>query len=197
MATLKSNAIISEAELEELLQISLDTAYANALINMVSDFIDKYCGRHIIETDYTDEAYDGNGLYELYLKNAPISSVTVKHWDTVEDTADYTFVEHDDFVVYQEEGKIYKRAGWSRGHKNYRISYTAGYALADVPYDLKFVCAKICETLHNGQGKSGINSETIGRYSVSYNKQGLSINGIPIPAEFFNVLNLYRRYNEQ
>lgn len=197
MATLKANAIISEAELEELTQTSFDTAYANALINIASDFIEKFCDRKFIETTFTDEIYDGNGSCELYLKNAPISNVTIKHWDTVNNIADYTFIENDDYIIYTIEGKIYKRSHWSKGYQNYRISYKAGYTLANIPFDLKFVCAKICETMHNNQQKSGISEESIGRYSVSYSKENLAINGIPLPFECTNILNQYRRYNEQ
>lgn len=198
MASLDDSiALVTEAELEELLDTAFDTAYINALINTASSFINKYCGRTFIETTYTEEVYDGNGLYELYLKNAPISSVTIEYWDTTNNASSYTYIENTDYLINSTQGKIYNRSSWIKGHQNYHITYTAGYAIADIPYDLKMVCAKICEILHNNQGKSGISSETMGRYSVTYNKQGMMVNGIPLPIELFNVLNQYRRFNEQ
>jgi len=191
---LKTNALLTEAELEAFLAVAFETAYAEILIGIASDFIEKYCDRKFIEDTYTEEAYDGSIDQYLYLKNAPISAVTIQYWDTVNNVTSYTYSEFTDYVIYGTEGKIYMRGGWVYSPQIYRITYTAGYAIEDVPYDLKMVCAKLCETVVNGTGKSGISAEAMGKYSVTYDKTGMSVAGIPIPSGFINVLNLYKRY---
>lgn len=203
---LNANALITVAELETMLQITFtDTAYAEMLINTASAAIEKYCERRFIKATYTEEIYDGNSARVLYLKNAPVTagSVTVKDWDTYNNTEDYTYTEHEDYLMYYDEGYIYKRWGWAKIHQFYRVTYEAGFDIADVPYDLKIACAKTSEMIKNQTGKAGAGSETMGRYSIDYSGTSeisdtitspAAKAGLPFPPSVAGVLDTYKRY---
>ncbi len=198
MATLNAViALLTETELEELLDTTFDTAYANALINSASQFISNFCDRVFIKATYTNEVYDGNGDKELFLRNYPItdaSTVTVKTWDTFSDVVDSTLVVNTDYLIYTDEGMIYKRARWYKAHQRYRITYTAGYLVANVPYDLKQACAQICQHLDNNKNNPGAASETIGKYSISYrDSSGALVASVAVPASIIDMLQPYRR----
>jgi hypothetical protein len=197
---LNANALITAVELETILQITIASDLKNTLINIASDFIGRYCENKFLPlTTYTNEAYDGNGTNIMYLKNKPIVSVTaVKVWDTYNDESSDTLVEHDDYTVNIVDGYIYKRSPWSRGEQNYKITYQAGYTSnATAPYDLKYACAMLASLVHTQRGKSGIASESMGKYSVSYDKSSaLTIYGMAVPAEILGMLNMYKHYTE-
>lgn len=197
MASIKGNALIIESELEELLQTTFETEYANALINMASQFIENFCDRLFIETTYTKEIYNGNGTHELYLKNYPLSdigSLIIVSWDTYNDKEDYVFTINTDYLIYTNEGMLYHRWGWIKGHQNYRVTYKAGYAIAAIPYDLKQACAQICQYINNHKNNPGAISEAMGKYSISYsNPAGGKGISVAIPAAIIDLLQPYRR----
>ncbi len=194
---LKANALISIAELDLILQITIGNApLSEMLIGMASDFIDRFANRHFIKATYTDQEYDGDGLKNIYLRDYPIVAVTaVKNYDTYNATTLYTYTVNTEYLLYLLEGYIYLRGGTTPGRKNYRISYSAGYLLADVPYDLKNACAQLAGLVYYNKGKSGIKSEAMGKYSVTYGMGEIKIAGIPVPADIAGVIDQYRRIN--
>lgn len=190
-------ALLTELELEELLQITFETVEAAVLINSASQFINNFCDRVFIETLYTDEIYDGNGDKELYLKNYPITNaeaVIVKTWDTFSNIVDSTLAINTDYLVYVNKGLIFKRGSWILAPQRYRITYTAGYLVDKVPYDLKYACAQICQHLNNSKNNPGIASEAIGKYSVSYkDPSSESFMSVAVPSSIIDMLQPYRR----
>lgn len=200
MSDINANALITEAELEELLQKTFDTAYANTLINIASGFIQNFCDRKFIEATYTREAYDGNGTKDLYLKQYPINAspvITVELWDTYGNVVSETFTLYSDYLVYLTEGRVYKRSGWIATHQRYRITYKAGYAIANVPYDLKHACAQIASFVDRNKTSAGTNSETIGKYSINYGSSNASIEAslrFALPTTILSLLSPYKRF---
>ena len=193
---LKSNALITEAELEMFLQTTLATDLANTFINAASDFIERFCNRKFISQTYIDEAYDGNGERDLYLDNFPITTLTtVKNWDAYNNTLLYTYTVNLEYVLYGTEGYIHMWGGWAKGTKNYKITYIAGYAIASVPYDLKKACADLCAFYNMNKNKIGMESERIGAYSYQLANNSEIFNSLGIPAEIARVLNAYRKIN--
>lgn len=194
--TLNSNALMTAAELDTFLQKTIgDSDYSNTLINFASDFIERYCNRILNADDYSAEVYDGNEEYKLYVKNPPINSVTtIALWDTYNNVSLQTYTEHLEFMIYNEEGYIYMRGKWTKGKRNYRLSYNGGYAT--IPYDLKKACADLCSWMKDQKDKIGIKSERIGAYSISFGKSGtFMIGGLSIPAEILSLLVNYRIIN--
>lgn len=195
--SLKSNALITAVELDQFLQITIGNSdLSNTLINIASDFIDNFTSRKIISAPYTDEAYDGNNDPYIYLKQYPVTAVSaVKNWDTYNNVVLYTFTEYTEYLKYLDEGYIYIRGKTVRGHKNYRITYTAGYSIADVPYDLKNACAQLAGIVYYNKGKAGVESESMGKYSVDYGTIDVSIMGIPVPDSIAGVIRQYKKIN--
>lgn len=188
------NALITIAELQTILQTTFsDADYAQSLINMASDIIEKYCGRKFIEDTYTDELYDGNGDKIMYFKNYPISSVTIKDWDSYNNQASYTYTIYMDYLLYETDGYVYKRGGFTKGHKNYAFTYTAGYTQENIPYDLKVACSQIVSYIDRTKTSLGEDEETIGKYSVSYNVD-IKLLTAGIPEAILPTLRRYKRY---
>lgn len=194
---LNANALISQAELELILQITIsDSDLKDFLINSASDFINNFTNRKILKRTIESEEYDGDGSFNLYLKQYPIISASeVLLWDAYNDEESYSYTEHTEYKLYLEEGYIYFRGRTSRGHKNYQITYVAGYALADVPTDLKNACAQLSGLIYYNKGKAGIKSEAIGKYSVTYDKGDVKVLGIPVPDDIAGVIKQYRKIN--
>ena len=193
---LKANALITKAELDVFLQTTLDSDYANLLINSASDRIEKFCNRKFILATYTDEAYDGNGKCDLYLKNFPIVAITAfKEWDSYNNVVSYTFAEHTEYIVYKIEGYIHIRGRLGNGKDIYRVTYSAGYAIADVPYDLKKACADLCSFYNINKDKIGIQSESIGQYSYQLANKTDGFERFGMPPEIGRTLNHYRNQN--
>jgi hypothetical protein len=206
---LNSNALITAEELQIFLNTSnitsnvtavTDASYQNTLINMASDFIERFCNRVFISAVYTAEVYDGDGSHYLYLEKYPLTSstITLVIWDTLNNQLLQTLVLYTDYLIDNAANSaIWGRSVFIKGKNNYRVTYTAGYTIDDVPYDLKNACAKLAGSLFYNQGKTGVASEKIGSYAISYDKNPNNIyfHGFPVPIEIAGVLEQYRRFN--
>jgi len=200
--SLNANALIDATELETFLQVTIaSTDFKNTIINVASDFIERFANRKLIATTYTDEEYDGNFDNYIYLKNYPVSSTdtfTLKNWDIYNNSLLYTYTIHTEYTVYYNEGIIYVYGKTGKGHRNYRVTYKAGWAIANVPYDLKFACAQLSGLVYYHKGKTGIQSESMGNYSINYgsnNKASAMFMGIPVSDEIAGIIANYRRVN--
>jgi hypothetical protein len=189
---LNTNSLITPEELELFLGETIPNSdYKNMLINHASAVIERYTDRKLKLQEHTDEVYDGNGSHMLYVKQYPISEVLeVKLWDTFNNVPLYVYGENTEFMVCQQEGCIYLRAGWQKGIRNYRVSYRAGYQ--DIPFDIKKACADICALAYFHKDKIGVRSEQIGKYSITLDK-GTNAMGLSLPKEIEGLLIPYRR----
>lgn len=112
------------------------------LINNLSGRIESWCGRKFKEATYTDEYYNGPDGSFLFLKQYPITNTpVVKHGVDI--------VPADNYVVYLDEGMI--RGSWIPGHRNYSITYKAGYTV--IPPGLSEICIEWCIILLEGRMK--------------------------------------------
>ncbi len=161
------------------------------IINRVSKFIETYCNRVLVAADYT-EYYDGTDSAYLKLNNYPVNSYTsLESFDYQTQTVLQTFADHTDYEFYNDEGIIYKCSEFTPGHKNYKVIYNAGYTA--IPEDLKQACIEMCKLLYNKKDKTGIKSESIGNYSVTFTDD--AVNGLP--ENVLALLNSYRRLDTQ
>ncbi len=188
-----TDALTTLVELKRHMGISgsSDDDILNQLINGASVSIESYIGRKLVSQTYTDEEHDGNGTQKLYLVNWPIISVTnLKLWDKQTDTVQDTFTENTDFVLYAKEGYLYKWGGYSKGIKNYRSTYVAGYA--SLPEDVKMGCNKFCSQLFDTKRKEGIKSHKIGTFGETFGGV-LSKEGIfELPPDIQAIFSKYR-----
>lgn len=102
---------------------------------------------------------------EYVCKAFPISNVEVKK-DNV--------LINDGYIEDLETGSVISKK--FIGNTDYTVNYTCGYAVADVPKDLKFVALKALKAIFDantasnssGGGASEVKSKKIGDFSVSY-----------------------------
>lgn len=200
MSNLVSHAFITLNEVKEALEISGGDhdAKLNGYINRATDIIESYCRRRFLSTVHTDEIYSGDGSRYLSLRNFPVTSLasvayrtgdfSSPSWDAV-DTELFTL----DTAAGNDSGVIYLDTGFHRGVENYRFTYTAGYALADVPNDLKEACIEIVSYLFNRRKSTpGIKSETLGRYSYTLGSAPSGGMGILKLLGVDDILDTYR-----
>lgn len=172
MASEASNALITLAEYCEFVgkavsDIDLSAERFNLLCGMASSRIEKHCRRKFIAASDQAEVHSGDGTKDLYVKNAPITATpTVKYWDGLQWVAT-----PNTFTYDSTTGRIWFTDGatfW-RGSDNWQITYSYGYAIASVPYELKASCAILIQrALKKADGKEGVSSETFGDQTTSF-----------------------------
>ena len=175
--------------------IGFNGEYVDNIINTSSQFIENYCNRKFVSQTFT-EYYDGNNENKLLLTNFPVTVFTsLQLWDYQNQIVQETYVVHSDYEVYLEEGIIYKAGYFLYGHKNYKTIYVAGYTASTMPDDIKTAVFELSKLAYYKTDKQGIESETIGRYSVSYgsNSNATYFMGVAVPAYILSLLAPYRR----
>jgi hypothetical protein len=154
----------------------------NAIIYRLSAY-NKICGHlgyNIIQTDYIDERYDGNGFDTLFLLNKPVTAVSSVKIDDV----DFTDYELIDNYLFDENY-------WPIGRKNIKVSYTAGYNQSTMPADIRHAALQLI-SLYAGQlGGAGT---TIGKASISDGSGGSESIDTEAESRILNSLNHYKLY---
>lgn len=94
----------------------------------------------------------------------------------------------DDFDVYEDEGTLYRYSGWSKGHNNVFVSFTAGYSSTDMPEDIKIAARILMKYLYDKreEGSFGAGMYKLGDLSTTFEKDVM-------PKEASDILNNYRR----
>jgi hypothetical protein len=147
-----------------------DLAVLEVLINSVGEFFRRKLGRTLISTVYTAELYDGNGWPDFWLPNFPVTLLTSVHEDGT------LLTENTDFYAYLPSGRMRKASSggyWTTNPKGIKVTYTAGYALASVPPDLKVAFLVQLSTLwekflHKSWGET---SRSVGNQSVNLSEE--------------------------
>lgn len=172
-----------------------DEIYLTKLIVRVSAMIQKYIGRQLDQQDY-EEVYDGNQTGMIALRQFPVTGVTsvsVVLNDTITgfDKEDLTLEEVAKYNWSLDEDSsptgILRINGMLNGRNKYFIKYQAGYA--QLPYELEQVVIDLCGYFVNSAKSSGIKSETLGEYSITFGGTGSqTIKSLGLDS----VLDLYR-----
>jgi len=157
------------------------------------------------EIEVTEEKHDIETTIQdsILLDNGPIIEVT-------ELKDDGEIVDKEDYLLYAEEaivalktdtifGALYDVPYFTKGRQKVSVSYKWGYA--DVPKDIQYVCSLLVAQLALAKLKDivkeqEVESEKIGEYSVSYQKDYYTIekkiNGQVKEAKI-NILDNYKR----
>lgn len=150
-----------------------------AIINSAEKYILNKI-KNIIEVANFKEYYDGDGDWELLLKQYPITTVTELK---IEDEIILT----TDFYIYNSSGIIKMRYGiFTIGLKNIYIDYNAGYS--PVPSDIKMVIAELVNRKMEQFDKKGnsFSSESFMGGSLVFRESDLT--------DFMkDVINYYRK----
>lgn len=179
MATLKSYALTTVADVKELLDIpSSNTSKDNLItrkINQATAIIENYCGRRFKATNYTDELYNASGTDQIVLKQRPIITLTsIEARDTSLNEDDFTTIDSELYFADNDSGVLglnFRSAGhWGR----YAVTYRAGYE--DIPDDLAEACAELAAYMAGNAGATGVNvtSKQEGQRKVTYSQAGLT-----------------------
>lgn len=94
---------------------------------------------------------------------------------------------------------VRQRPGWPVGDGNIRVTYTAGWAEADIPADLKQACVNLVAFLAKitPQGGQSIQSESLGKYSYTLGAVNLAqaaAAGLAAAGELGTTRQLLSRY---
>lgn len=163
MATILSYALTNLIDVKESMGLaSSDHSWDNLIIrkiNQVTRQIEAYCGRHFLETTYTQEEYNSTQIDQFALKQRPITTTTpfvfevrdnslnINNWETID--SQLYFVDTSSGVVDLLFRGI---GGWNR----WRFTYSAGYAT--IPDDLAEAASALAAyyTLHPDGSQVGI-----------------------------------------
>lgn len=203
--SLNTNALTTVARVKTFLEISVATydSILESLINMATDFVERECDRTFVSTAYSNELYDGTGTKRLLLKHFPVSSsatFTLEQRDTDLRDAYWSAIDSNLYHVDYETGIVeFIGRSFVEVPDKYRVSYTAGYAfkndaaplvtleslkIGDLEYAVWKLVAKLFQ---NRKANTGIQSETIGNYSVTLRASMMA------DPEVQNILNSYKR----
>jgi hypothetical protein len=113
----------------------------NTVIPWAQTLIDEHCGRDF--TTHTDQTVYLDGTGKLVIVPTALPIISVK---TLSKNSDYfgkgtwTDQSTDDYQVY--DSYIVHKSGFDEGFKNWKLTYTYGYAT--VPSTVFNVCVEIC-----------------------------------------------------
>lgn len=139
-------------------------------IGLVSEHIERTCGRKFITpAAAVAEIFSGNDRGDYYTDNGRVNAApTLAYWDGdswVALDSNYTWAyDQDSGRVYFTDGSLF----W-KGSDNWKITYSYGWALADVPPDLKYLCQSEVRRRLLLMEKEGLKTEAVGEASTSYN----------------------------
>lgn len=183
-----------------------DDVLLSILINVCTDFLENYCSRRFKKTVVSNEVYDGSGTKTLITKNYPIDSTasfTLQQRDTTLNENSWSTIDaslyHVDFetgivtlmsglTVYQPMtgGPLPTNSRFARNPRQFRMSYTAGYAFENADTnnlvtlesigisDLEFVCWQLVKNqFQNVKANTNVEEETIGDYSVRFRQSAM------------------------
>ena len=166
------NIASSDTSKDELLELLIDAA---------TNAAEEYLGRYIVARQISQEPYDCTNLKSKYLqlKQYPVTTLTtvLEDGETLDISA----------LTLDTSNGIIKRPVFWKGAV--LVTYTAGIAstTANVPINLQLAIWQWVSCLLNTQGAQGIDSETLGDYSVNYLEEN------PIPPVVISLLEGYKR----
>lgn len=166
------NIAQSDTSKDELLELLIEAATTAA---------EEYLGRYIVARQISQEPYDCTNSKSKYLqlKQYPVTALTtvVQNGETLDTSA---------LTLDSVNGIIKRRIFWDGA---VLVTYTAGIASAtsNVPKNIQLAVWQWVSYILNTQGAQGIDSETLGDYSVNYIEQN------PIPPTVISLLEGYKR----
>lgn len=159
-----------------------DTATATQALEGASEIIRGYLGA-VVDLVVDDEiVLLGTGTNMVQLPEIPVVTVT--------EVKEYGAVLASTYYRWTTGGLLYRRWGcwprWTADNPDIEVKYTHGYAT--IPADIKEVALHLAGQVLSG-ATSGVQSETVGAYSVTYESGGTDSGLMP---EDLAVLNRYR-----
>ncbi len=190
-------AFVTEADLEAYTGTSVATDRATILLDTATAAIQAYCNQSFTQAT-TTVVLPGTFDSRLELPERPVTAITtVKIGDTTL-TADSDYVWDGGHMLYRGtkvdgvlsvNGPDYLINGWGDwGGPGAQVTVTYTHGFAVIPNDIKGVCLALAA--RSLTSPDGVNSESVGSYSVSYSRTG---GAVSLLDEEKALLNRYRR----
>ena len=188
-----------------------DDALLSNLLKRTTKLIQDYLGRKIFLDSSITEFQSGDGrTAELILNQYPITAITsvyddpnraygsgtLLNNDADVDEGDYLVIDADDTtdnpgIVLRLDGNV-----WSRGQKNIKVIYAAGYADADIPETIKQAQIDWVAFIYQHRDKrSGIKGFRLGQFAITYDNsgnEGSTFKSMPLAVK--DALDMYKDY---
>lgn len=185
-------ALVSVEEVKAYLHIPSDITEGDvlieALINAASKEIERRCNNRKFRkvTAAISEIFDGDGESNRFTRYAPITgSPSLYYWDgsTWQTGASWSITQDNDRgEIWFDDGNVF----W-KGSKNWKVVYTYGWELSQIPADLKQACIRMIAI-----NKKLFDDDLHGVSSKSFVDNSTSIN-LTIPADVLATIYSYRR----
>lgn len=169
---------ITKGDIQNYMLQDIDTSFDSwiaTVIEMVETYIDGYCGTSFNASGSSDYYYDGSGTDVLIID--PIQTISGLTIYDSQGNQEMTLTENVDYWLYplnEDVKTIIKLAAGKLGHfpertRVVKVTVVGGYA--DVPADIKLVALKLAaKILEKGLKGGQVSSESLGEYSVNYEK---------------------------
>lgn len=190
-------ALVTVDEVKNFLGIDYELSTADQsrieyLINAVSHQIEKYCDRKFItpSSDIT-EIFDGDGTADYYVKNIPIVGTIASSDISYRSGEGETWSETTATFNYDSSsGRVYFTDGnvFSTGKDNWRIVYSYGYSVSNVPVDLKIAAIELIAFR-----KKKFDDNVHGVSAVTYPDNTITYSFDKMPDSVLAMLNRYKR----
>jgi hypothetical protein len=169
---------VSRIDLSNAIRRDLtDDEYAKDCVDAACDMCRTISEQDFNAVDDDEVALDGSGTDALLLPQLPVTEVSDV---TLTDEAVTDFKLNGNGVLLRDSPGV-----WTKGRQNVVVTYSHGYANADLPRDVRMVALKIAERLFS-QGAAVF--ESLGAYSVRYEKSASDLT-----ANELRILHKYRR----
>lgn len=173
MADLKTNAILTLAEVQSYLGLSagVDEDVLKELVNGASQYIETFLGRVVKEQDDITEYFDGDEISDiLQLQNFPITTLTSLQYDNGSfATPNWVAYDAGNYKAINETGEIYLNVVYS-GIRNIKVVYKAGYALGSIPEDIKLACKMIVGGGYNKRKSDAMTGQSMAEARIDWGK---------------------------
>ncbi len=129
---------------------SNEQAQVDALIDVATEYIEKYCNRIFLQATYTDEIQDGTGEKSIFVANPPIQSLTdidiIVQSESGDTTSTFLATKFDyesktGEIRFKPDTFLNTAGGvFSKGFQNIKITYSGGWVA--VPQSIQLIAAE-------------------------------------------------------
>lgn len=140
--TIAPNALCTIEEIGERLGVEApeQADELQRLVNGVSGAVESYLFRNLFQQTYTNELHDGHDDYVMLLEQFPITALTSVSWLQYSYPQTETWIVQDiaQYVVdpYVQRKIVSRYWPFVCGMLNWRVTYTAGYTIATMPWEI-------------------------------------------------------------
>lgn len=186
-------ALISLADAKAFLKItaSSEDGIVGDLVNEVSSWVANFIGRPLILASYV-EYYDGDGSSEMLLRRFPVVAVTNINRDDLRQWTSSTDLDLTNNVMIDLQAGIVRlwnnEVNFYRGRGNIRVTYSAGWTLAQVPYAIQLAVRKLVSYIYH---EAYVN-QRVGVASESQDARVITYLNEPILKDVEHMLEPYR-----